>query len=74
MKNYFAPEIMSQLSFSHSLYHITPSHSLCNQTKIFYLSNNLNDLEKEQKSNFEEIMAERLVKRVQYQEDLEQGL
>lgn len=32
-------------------------HSLCKQTKRLYLSNNPNGLEKEQKSNFEEIMV-----------------
>lgn len=61
MENYFAPQIMSQLSWSYARYHIThpgvASHSLCNQTKRFYLSNNLNGLEKEQKSNFKEIMV-----------------
>lgn len=61
MKNYFAPQIMSQLSWSYARYHITHpdvgfSFSLQPKKRIL-LSNNLNGLEKEQKSNFEEIMV-----------------
>lgn len=60
MKTYFASQISSQPSRDHVWYHITNpgvsfSFSLQPDEKI--LSNNVNGLKKEQKSNFKGIMV-----------------